>query len=98
MLAHLARVRGQMRGALRVVGRLDRVEVCGERHLGVDDHDLSSRKTDDQIGTQPPVVRGRRHLLVEVAVRQHARQLDDALELDLPPPATDVRRSESGCE
>ena len=36
----------------------------------------------------------RRHLLVEVAVRQHARQLDDALELDLAPAAADMRRPE----
>ena len=83
-----------MGGALRVVGRLDRVEVRGERHLRVDDHDLPAGKAHDQVGAEPAVVRGRRHLLVEVAVGQHPRQLDDSLELDLAPATADMRCAE----
>ena len=41
---------------------------------------------------QPAVVRGGGHLLVEVAVRQHPSELDDALQLDLAPATAHVRR------
>ena len=84
--------------ALGVVGRLAGVEVRRERNLRVDDHDLLARETDDQVGAQPPVVGRGRDLLVEVAVRQHARELDDALQLNLAPASPDVRRPQRGRE
>ena len=42
-------------------------------------------------GRSASVVGRDRDLLVEVAVRQHSRQLDDALQLNLPPAPPDVR-------
>ena len=96
MVANLAGVRLEVPRALGVVGRLAGVEVRRERNLGVDDHDLLARETNDQIGPQPSIVGRDCDLLVEVAVGQHAGKLDDALELNLPPASPDVRRPQRG--
>ena len=78
---------------------LERVEVGGQRRLRVDDDVLAARQLDDEVGAEhAPVGVGRRRLLVEVAVREHPGELDDALELDLAPAAAHVRRAERGAQ
>src|SRR6185312_17211236 len=58
---------------------------------------LASRQVDDEVwDEQRAVAVAGRGLLAKVAVFEHAGQLDDALELDLAPPAADVRRSQCG--
>jgi len=76
-----------------------RVEVRDERHLRVDDDLLLAREPDDDIGAQHVSVRVRgRALLVEVAMLDHPRHLDDPLQLDLTPPAAYMRRAKGGDE
>ena len=80
------------RGALVVVGRLARIEVGSERHLGVDDHVLAAGQPHLHVRPQAAIVGRCRDLLLEIAVREHAGELHDALQLDLAPAAADVRR------
>ena len=99
VVAHLGRVPRHV-GALQldVVG-VDRVEIGADRHLGVDDDALAARQLDDQVGAkQPAFVVALALLGAEVAVVDHARELDDALQLHLAPAAADVRRAERGDE
>ncbi len=71
------------------------VEVGVERRLRVDDDALAARELDHEIGPQQPAfVVALARLLDEVAVREHASHLDDALELHLAPAAADVRCTE----
>ena len=92
VLAQQARVRGERRGAGRLVVRLVGVEERMQRRLRVDDHLLAAGQPDDQVRTQQATVVGRdRRLLDEVAVRRHAGQLDDASELQLAPAPARVR-------
>ena len=75
------------------------VEVGLERRLRVDDDALAAGQLDDEVGPeQPSLVVALARLLDEVAVREHAGQLDDALELHLAPAAADVRRAQRGDE
>ena len=99
MVAHLARVRLHVPPPRVLVLRLERVEIRGEGRLRIDDDVLAARQLDDEVGPQhaPVGIRDRR-LLGEVAVREHPRELDDALELDLAPAAAHVRRAERGAE
>jgi hypothetical protein len=94
VLAHLSRVIEEALTANVLVRGLVRLEIRVERDLRVDDDLLSTRELDDEIGSQAAVFRRGRDLLGEVAVRQHPRDLDDALELNLAPAAPNVRRSE----
>ena len=60
---------------------------------------LSPGKVDDDVGPEHVAVGVRRRLLlVEVAVLDHPRHLDDAPQLDLAPAAADVRRAQRGHE
>ena len=84
----LPRVLAEERLAARLVRRLERPEVRIERRLRVDDDVLAAGQPDDHVGPHPAVVvRGHGELLFEVAVLDHARQLDDALELQFAPAA-----------
>ena len=75
------------------------VEVGDEWHLGVDDDLLLARQPHDDVRPQYVAVRvARRALLVEVAVLDHPRHLDDPLELDLSPATADVRSAQGGDE
>ena len=92
VLAQVARV-GVHPGLDQVgVAGLGGVEVGGERDLRVDDHLLAAGEPHDEVGPQGPVVAGHRRLLGEVAVLDHAGQLDDPPELHLAPPAAGLRR------
>ena len=92
MRAHLPRVIGEQRLPRGFVGRLERLEVRVERRLGVDDDVLAAGQVDDDVGPHAAVAvgAGERLLLVEVAVLDHAGELDDALELQLAPAAADA--------
>ncbi len=97
MVAHLARVLLELRRLGLVVVRLGGREIGLERHLRVDDDVLPAGKVDHDVGPKAPaLVVGRRHLRLEVAVLDHARELDDALQLDLAPLAAHVRRPQRG--
>ena len=66
-----------------------------DRDLRVDDDALAARQLDDQVGAEEPALVVAPALLgAEVAVVDHPRQLDDALQLHLAPAAADVRRAE----
>ena len=99
MLAHLLRMPREMRALeIRVVG-LDRVEVALDRHLRVDDDALAARKLHDHVGPeQAALVVPLARLRAEVAVVEHPRELDDALQLHLAPAAAHVRRAQGGDE
>ena len=93
MVADETRVARKVAAARVVVLGLGGVEVGLERRLGVDDDALAARELHDQVGSeQPALVVALARLLDEVAVRDHAGQLDDALELDLAPAPAYVRR------
>ena len=94
VLAELARVIGEPRAPLAVVSRLDRLEVRGERRLRVDDDVPAAGEVDDEIGAHAALVRRDRLLLLEVAVVEHAGELDHAPELKLAPAAARLRRAE----
>ena len=95
MIANLTRVSGEMHLALGVRGRIRRRQEAVHRHLGVDHHGRVAGQADDQVGGLPRAGVGRRRLFFEeVAALDHARQLDDAAELDFTPLAADVRRSQ----
>ena len=80
--------------ALRVVGRLERVEIRGERRLRVDDDVLPAGDAHDEIGAQSAVVGRHGRLRDVVAVLDHAGVLDDVAQLRLAPAPADVRRAE----
>ena len=65
-----------------------------ERDLGVDDHLAAAGHVHDHVGTQATLVGRGRHLLVEVAVLEHAGHLDHPAQLHLPPAAPRLRRAE----
>ena len=99
MVAHLARVLGELGRLGRIVVRLGGGEVRLERHLRVDDDVLAAGEPDHDVGPQAaPLVVARRHLRLEVAVLDHPGDLDHALQLHLAPLAADVRRAERGDE
>src|SRR5262249_47177394 len=61
-----------------------------EGRLGIDDDLFSAGKLNQYIRSQPPLVSGDGLLLGEVAVLDHARKLDDPLQLKLAPPAANT--------
>ena len=93
MRANLLRVVGEQRLSRRLVWRLERFQIGVERRLGVDDDVLAAGQADDHIGTHAAIrVDCRdRVLLLEVAVLDHAGELDDAFQLQLAPAAADAR-------
>ena len=85
VVAQLPRVAGEMRPLQLGVVAVDRVEVCLDRHLRVDDDRLAAGELDDEIGPEErALVIACRFLCPEVAVVEHAGELDDAPELHLP--------------
>ena len=95
MIADLPGVGGQTRGPLLLVARLERLEVCGERHLRVHDDLLSAGDADDEVRTEKlPLRVPSRCLGDEITVLEHPGELDDVPELRLAPAArTDGERS-----
>ena len=90
--AHLPRVIGEQRLARRFVRRLERAQVRVERRLRVDDDVLAAGQADDDVGPHAAIVVAvDRLLLLEIAVLDHAGELDDALQLQLAPAAADAR-------
>ena len=78
--------------ACRLVLCAEGVEVRLEWGLRVDDDVLAAGQLDDQIRSKEPSLSvALTRLLDEVAVGEHARHLDDALELHLAPAAANVR-------
>ena len=76
---------GQLAGPHPIVSSCLRVEERLERHLGVHDDGVVARQVDDEIGAEPPGVRERGRLQIEVAVLQHARKLHHLAKLDFAP-------------
>src|SRR5438270_6687089 len=88
-----------MRALQLDVVAVDRVEVRVDRDLRVDDDRLAARQLHDEVGAQQrPFVVARARLRLEVAVVEHPRELDNALQLQLPPLAAHVRRAQRGDE
>ena len=99
VLAHEPGVPCEVGAAQVVVRCVGSIEIRLERHLGVDDEVLAARVPDDEIRPeQASVVVAAARLLHEVAVGEHAGELDDALELHLAPPAAHVRCAQRGDE
>jgi hypothetical protein len=96
MRAYLAGVILQQGTARVVVGGLGGREVGLERRLGVHHDVLAARQADQQVGPEAAVFGGGHGLGVEVAVFDHIRQLDHALELNFAPSAAYVGRAEGG--
>jgi hypothetical protein len=71
--------------------RFDRVHVRVERRLRVDDHLARLGHAHDQIGTQYLLASLNLRLLGEVAVLDHARQLDQTPQRELTPAAAHFR-------
>jgi hypothetical protein len=93
--AQLAGVRGDPLHADRLVGRLHRLDVADERHLGVDDHLPAVGEGDHEVGSHArALVAPAGGLLDEVAVLEQAGDLHDPAQLHLAPPAADVRRAQ----
>ena len=70
-----------------------------ERNLRVDDDRLAAGDPDDEVGSQQLAVGvARRGLGDEVAVLEHARELDHVAQLRLAPAAADVRRAQRVCQ
>ena len=91
MVAHVAGVGGEPRGGdVGVVG-LRGVEEGRQRHLGVDDDLLAAGDVDHEVGPLDAVAGDRADLGVEVAVLEHAGQLDDPPQLHLAPRAARLR-------
>ena len=76
----------QMGLARRLVDGVGGVEKRLHGHLGIDDHPLGAGEVDHHVGTQPSFVAFGMHLLVEIAVLEHARHLHHPAELHLAPP------------
>ncbi len=72
-------------GAGLLVGRLVGVEDPLQWGLRVDDDVLAAGQVDDHVRPQRLLVAGEARLLVEIAVPDHAGQLDDLAELHLTP-------------
>ena len=98
MIADLSHVVGQLARPLVIVDGALRVEKRLEWRLGVDDDGVAAGQADDEIRPQPPGVGQRRRLLLEVAVLEHAGQLDDAAKLDLAPATAHPGRAEGADE
>ena len=91
VVAHLPRVVGERAQALGLVLRFDRVEIRGQRGLGVHDDALVAGEADHEIGPHAHIVHREGFLLDEVGVLDHPGELDDLAELDLTPVPADVR-------
>src|SRR6266567_2278056 len=91
MSAYLLGVVVEQQVSLIVVGCLHRVEVGGQRRLRVDDHRFVAGEPNNQVRPEPTVVRLDSLLLEEIAVLDHARELDHALELHFAPLTPDLR-------
>src|SRR5664280_2202290 len=76
---------------LRRLRCLLRVEERAERHLGIHVHELALGEHHLHVGPDHAVIGRRGLLLHEVAVLDHAGQLDDPLELQLAPRPTYLR-------
>mgnify|MGYP003693847161 CR=1 FL=1 len=75
-----------MRGAALVRrGRLHRLEIRGERNLGVHDDLPAARQVHHHVRPLPPALALGRHLFDEVAMRAHPRQLGHSPERQLAP-------------
>jgi len=98
VLPDLPGVVDEERGAARLVGGLDGLEVGGERRHGVHHHGAPARQPHHEVRVQPPVGRVDGVLLGEVAVLGHAGELDDPLQLDLAPAAANLRNPERANE
>ena len=94
MVANLARVIGQAGAAGFFVTGFESVEEGLQWRLGVDDNILAAGQLHHQIGTQPSGFCGHRLLLGEIAIGEHAGDLDHAAQLNLAPASAHVRSSQ----
>ena len=74
------------------------LDVGVERNLGVDDDVAPARQTHDEVGPQDPLAGAERRLLHEIAVRDHACQLDDPAKLHFAPAPAGAGRAHRGRE
>ena len=89
-----SRVILQPAGANFFVSRRDRFVERVERNFRIDDDRAITRQTHDQVGTNATLFRCDCFLFDEVAVLQHARELDDAAQLNLAPTTANVRHAQ----
>ena len=75
----------------RVRLRADGLEKSVQRNLHIHDDLRAARQMDDQIRAQAAFFRVDGLLFTEIAVRRHARQLDDAPQSQLAPLSLDLR-------
>ena len=78
MRLDLPTVGSQVSPTLDLVVGVVGVEECLQRDLGVDGDVLRPRQVDHHVRSEPSGVTIRGHLLVEVAVLDHAGHLHDA--------------------
>ncbi len=93
---HLATVTGQAASAKGFVVGLVGVQESLHGYLGIDRHIPPAGKMHDHVRSKPTAVGVRRHLLVKVAVLEHARHLDHSSELQFTPTAAGLRGSQGG--
>ncbi len=75
--------------ALRVVFGLDRLEIGVQRCLDVDDQLALVGHAYDHVRANDLAFAGRVHLLLEVAMLDHACKLDESAQCDLTPATAD---------
>ncbi len=93
--AELAGVCSLIQRTRTIVVGLDEFQERLERDLGINDDLPASGNMDDHVGAQATLVGGGRDLLVEVAVRDHARHLHHPAELHFAPTTSRLWRTES---
>ena len=85
MIAHLPRMIGQAGAPGFFVGGFESIEKGLQRRFRIDHNVLAAGQLHHQIRTQPSRLRGHRLLLGEIAIREHARDLDHAPQLNFSP-------------
>ena len=94
MRAHQTRMIFQSRAANLVVCRGNRFVESIERYFRVNHDRAVAGKTDDHVRPDAAVFSRDCFLFEKVAILQHARQFDDAPQLNLAPTPANVRRAQ----
>ena len=98
MIAHLPRVIAKRAACAALVFGLLRRQIRLERDLRIDDDRAAARQLDDEVGPLASELADERRLLVEVAVIEHAGELDDAPQLHFAPASAHGRRPQRADE
>ena len=90
MVAHLAGVIRQASPARLFIGSFECIKKGLQRGLGIDHNVLPARQLHYQIGPQTSALAEDGFLLSEIAIRQHACDLDNAPQLNFSPSTANV--------